>query len=99
MGGEPQDNRLMAPHELSIVIPVLNDTEPLQRLLTTIGPDPQVEIVVVSGGPPGDRLTTICSRADVRLLTSSPGRGRQMNVGAAAAAGRWIVFLHADTRL
>ena len=89
----------MASHELSIVIPVLNDAEPLRRLLPTIRPDPQVDIVVVNGGAPDDRLTAICHRPDVRLLTSAPGRGRQMNAGASAAEGRWIVFLHADTRL
>ncbi len=89
----------MPSHELSIVIPVLSDTEPLGRLLTTIRADPQVDIVVVNGGAPDDRLTAICHRPDVRLLTSAPGRGCQMNVGASAAAGRWIVFLHADTRL
>ena len=89
----------MASHELSIVIPVLNDAEPLRRLLATIRPDPRVDIVVVNGGAPDDRLTAICRRPDVRLLTSASGRGCQMNVGASAAAGRWIVFLHADTRL
>jgi rSAM/selenodomain-associated transferase 2/rSAM/selenodomain-associated transferase 1 len=89
----------MASHELSIVIPVLNDTELLQRLLTSIRPDPQVDIVIVNGGAPDDQLAEICHRPDVRLLTSAPGRGCQMNVGASAAAGRWIVFLHADTRL
>src|SRR5258705_12577916 len=89
----------MAPHELSIVIPVLNDTEPLRRLLTTIPADPRVDIVVVNGGAPDDRLNAMCRRPDVQLLTSAPGRGRQMNAGASAAAGRWIVFLHADTRL
>jgi len=89
----------MASHELSIVIPVLNDTEPLQRLLATIRADPRVDVVVVNGGAPDDRLTAICARPDVRLLTSAPGRGRQMNAGASVTAGRWIVFLHADTRL
>ena len=89
----------MASHELSIVIPVLNDTEPLRRLLTTIGADPRVDIVVVNGGAPEDRLNAICRRPDLQLLTSAPGRGHQMNVGVSAAAGRWIVFLHADTLL
>src|SRR4051812_36059700 len=89
----------MASRELSIVIPVLNDTEPLGRMLTTIRPDPRVDIVVVNGGGPEDRLDEICRRPDLQLLTSAAGRGHQMNVGASAAAGRWIVFLHADTRL
>jgi rSAM/selenodomain-associated transferase 2/rSAM/selenodomain-associated transferase 1 len=89
----------MACHELSIVIPVLDDTEALGRLLATIPVDPRVDIVVVHGGAPDERLTAICRRPDLRLLTSDPGRGCQMNVGASATAGRWIVFLHADTRL
>jgi len=89
----------MASHELSIVIPVLNDIEPLERLLASIRPDPCVDIVVVNGGAPDERLVAICRRPDVRLVTSATGRGCQMNVGASAAAGRWIVFLHADTRL
>jgi rSAM/selenodomain-associated transferase 2/rSAM/selenodomain-associated transferase 1 len=93
------DNRSVAPHELSIVIPVLDDTEPLRRLLATVPADPRVDILVINGGAPDDRLNAICGRPDVQLLTSAPGRGRQMNAGASAAAGRWIVFLHADTRL
>src|SRR5262245_7645480 len=95
----PGGQLVMPSHEMSIVIPVLDDTEPLQRLLTTIPVHPQLDIVIVNGGAPDDRLTAICDRPDVRLLTSAPGRGRQMNLGASAAAGRWIVFLHADTRL
>ena len=89
----------MASHELSVVIPVLNDTEALQRLLEAIPRDPQLDVVVVNGGAPDDRLSAICQRMDVRLMTSAAGRARQMNVGASASKGRWIVFLHADTQL
>lgn len=32
-------------------------------------------------------------------LEAPRGRARQMNAGAAAAHGRWLIFLHADTRL
>lgn len=85
---------------VSIVVPVLDDTESLARLLVTLEAMSDAEIIVVNGGPPDPRLVELTSnRADVRLLSSLPGRGRQMNVGASAARGRWFVFLHADTRL
>lgn len=84
---------------VSIVIPVLDDAEALGRLLPTLRPAPDVEILVVNGGPPDPRLAPPADRADVQALLSPPGRGRQMNVGALSANGRWFVFLHADTRL
>src|SRR5258708_29667937 len=36
---------------------------------------------------------------EIVWIRSSPGRGLQMNVGAGSARGRWLLFLHADTRL
>ncbi len=90
----------MSPPFVSIVIPVLHDTEPLARLLSAHEPRPDVEIIVVSGAAPDAGLEAVTgSRQDVRLLPCSPGRGRQMNAGASAARGRWLLFLHADTRL
>lgn len=35
----------------------------------------------------------------VRLVHSLPGRARQQNAGARAARGKWLWFVHADTRL
>jgi rSAM/selenodomain-associated transferase 2/rSAM/selenodomain-associated transferase 1 len=84
---------------VSIVIPVLDDTDALAHLLLTIEPHDDVEIIVVNGGASNGRLTAATERRDVRLLSSAPGRGRQMNVGALTARGRWFVFVHADTRL
>ena len=34
-----------------------------------------------------------------RMLTASKGRASQMNAGAKAASGEWLLFLHADTVL
>lgn len=34
-----------------------------------------------------------------RVLTAAKGRASQMNVGAKAALGEWLLFLHADTVL
>ncbi len=87
---------------VSVIIPVLHDSDELAALLGTWPqkPSPQVQLIVVSGAPPDDALSALMrGRPDVDWLESAPGRGRQMNVGAATARGRWLLFLHADTRL
>ena len=83
---------------VTIIVPVLADTDVVGRLLAEIQPNPDVEVVVVDGG--GDeRLTQIvAARPSVTLLRTAKGRGLQMNRGAAAASGTWLLFLHADSR-
>lgn len=85
---------------VSIIVPVLDDTEALARLLPAIAPNDEIEVIVVNGGPPDAGLTMLTeNRPGVVVRSSAAGRGRQMNVGALAAGGRWLLFLHADTRL
>lgn len=83
---------------VSIVVPVLADAEAAERLIDQIEGDGAVEVILVDGAadPSLDRLGT---RQVVRLLRAPRGRARQMNAGAAAAAGEWLLFLHADSRL
>ena len=89
--------------QVSIVIPVLRDSAQLERLLSSLaraGHDSAVEIVVANGDPGDGTLAPLRTRYPaVRWVAGPPGRGRQMNAGAAVAAGRWLLFLHADTRL
>jgi rSAM/selenodomain-associated transferase 2/rSAM/selenodomain-associated transferase 1 len=90
----------VSPPFVSLVIPILDDTDSLARLLPMLPASPDVEIIVVNGGAADSRLATLIdAHRHVSLLSSSSGRGRQMNVGALAARGRWFLFLHADTRL
>ena len=84
---------------VSIVVPLLDDTPAAVRLLATLPARPDVEIVLVDGGhdPALDGLAA--ARADVRLIRSARGRGRQLDAGAAGASGAWLWFLHADSRV
>lgn len=85
---------------VSLIVPTLDDTEPLERLLSGFETNPEIEILVVNGAASDPRLDALAdNRRDVRFLSSAAGRGRQMNAGAWVAHGRWLVFLHADTRL
>ena len=86
---------------ITIVIPVLNDRVALASLLEALPADPSVEIIVVNGSELRDPAMDALSERYPGLswMQSAPGRGVQMNRGARHARGRWLVFLHADTRL
>ena len=82
-----------------MVVPVLDDTGPAQQLLARLGDDPEVEIIVVDGGRDELLEQSVNARPSARLLRTRPGRAHQMNTGAKAASGEWLLFLHADSRL
>ena len=87
---------------ITVVIPVLNDAAALASLLPALPiADPFLEVIVVDGSDASDRaLDALRERhSGVRWMQASPGRGAQMNHGARHAHGRWLVFLHSDTRL
>jgi len=86
---------------VTIIIPVLHDTTALSALLPALPIDASVQLLVVDGGAEqGSAWDALHARHPaVEWIRASPGRAVQMNAGAARARGRWIVFLHADTRL
>ena len=81
---------------LSVVIPALNAAATLPACLAAVGEG--AERVVVDGGS-SDGTPAIAEACDARVVASPRGRGVQLRRGAAAAAGDWLLFLHADTRL
>ena len=91
-----QDERLV-----TIVLPVLHDTAALGSVLPTLPHHPTVEIVVVDGGDPAESAMAQLRAVnpDIIWIRSPAGRAVQMNRGAREGRGRWLLFLHADTRL
>ncbi len=83
---------------LSVVIPALDEEEHVEAAVASARPSPAVEVLVVDGGSL-DRTVERATAAGARVLQAAPGRASQQNAGAAAARGRWLLFLHADTRL
>ena len=55
--------------------------------------------VIVSDGGSTDETCNIASLQNCILVSSLPGRGRQLNTGAKNASGDVLLFLHADVRL
>ncbi len=80
---------------ISVIIPVLNEAEILEKMLSEL----QLELVgheliVVDGGSTDD---TVCIAEKYgRVISSERGRAKQLNAGADAANGDILVFLHAD---
>lgn len=85
---------------LSIIIPALNEAEGLPLLLEDLQglKGPEVEVLVVDGGSTDD-TAAVAEAGGARVLSSPPGRARQLGTGAGAARGDWFLFLHADSRL
>lgn len=84
---------------VTIVTPVLGDTDAVRALLEQIPATPAVEIVVVDGGADPEIATVVAAHGRATLRRSAAGRARQMNAGAAGASGKWLLFLHADSAL
>lgn len=87
-----------APATVSVIIPALNEESVLGDLLACLCLQSPHQVIVVDGGSQ-DRTVELAQAAGAVVLTTSPGRARQMNAGAAAATGDILLFLHADTLL
>ncbi len=81
---------------VSIIVPVRNEariiSEALQRLRTDF---PDCELIVVDGG--SSDATPELAGAHARVVTTAPGRARQMNEGPRHTRGDVLWFVHADT--
>lgn len=85
--------------DLGVVVPALDEAESLPGLLADLSELRTAHQVVVVDGGSRDATAT-AARAGGAWVTRSPrGRARQFNAGAAFLESRWLLFLHADTRL
>ena len=88
------------PPLVSVVMPVLNEETVLRRnlpvLMRRLARQPhRIEFIVVDGGS-SDASVEVARDSGAVVIASPRGRGRQMNVGTAAAKGEWLWYLHAD---
>jgi len=82
---------------LSVVIPALDEAEGIAASVSSAmaGAD---EVLVVDGGS-RDATPERARAAGARVISSAPGRARQLGVGAESTEGDVVLFLHADSQL
>jgi len=92
--------------ELSIVTPVLNERDELPAFLDMLERQERLrfELVISDGGSKDGSLEWLEEQRagqgfKVRLRRGDRGRARQLNLGARAARGEILLFLHVDSRL
>ena len=84
---------------LSIIIPTWNESSCIEMTLTLLQPIRQwSEIIVVDAGSKDSTQDLARPLADI-VITSEKGRAIQMNTGANAAKGEYLLFFHADTQM
>ena len=84
---------------ISVIIPTLDEAGRIGPLVKDLfGRTPAPEVIVVDGGS-RDSTVDEAAAAGARVLAAPRGRGQQLRVGAEAARGEVLLFLHADTRL
>jgi rSAM/selenodomain-associated transferase 2 len=84
---------------IGVVIPTLNEAEFLPALLADLRRVVVPLDIVIADGGSTDGTLAAASAAGVRTVVAPCGRAGQMNAGARAANGGWLLFLHADSRL
>lgn len=92
---------------LSIIIPVLNEAENIEKLLLHLVKNSNkrdsLEIIICDGGSTDgtqkivEKVAATFSEISITLLHTGKGRAKQMNAGAAIAKGDIFYFLHADS--
>lgn len=82
---------------IAVIVPALDEGSVLETNLPPLVAE--ADEVVLSDGGSDDRTVAIARELGATVVEGPPGRGTQLNLGAAAASSDVLLFVHADTAL
>jgi rSAM/selenodomain-associated transferase 2 len=89
---------MIARVRLTLIVPALDAAIFLPACLAALAEATDAERLLVDGGST-DATREIAATQGWRVIDAPRGRGRQLDAGAKAATGDWLLFVHADTVL
>jgi rSAM/selenodomain-associated transferase 2 len=84
---------------ICIIVPVLNEAANIRQFLSNLRTNAPDAHIIVADGESRDGTAQLARDLCDRVITSTPGRARQMNCGARVACGEVLWFLHADSEV
>lgn len=88
----------MTPEDVSVVIPVLNETGNIETAIRSAWSNGAGQVIVCDGGSE-DQSVMAAQQCGAVVVHSQPGRGRQLARGVQEADRAMLLFLHADNVL
>ena len=85
---------------ISIIIPTLNESKNLPLLLSDLSEINHISEILIIDSTSKDKTREIAFINGTRFYKlNKKNRGLQLNYGAKKAKGKWLFFIHADSRL
>jgi len=78
-----KDRFFSAPHNISVIIPTLNEAGSISRCLTSLQNHSALKEVIIADGGSTDKTREIAVDGGARVVESQKGRGLQISTGAA----------------
>jgi rSAM/selenodomain-associated transferase 2 len=88
--------RYSGPTFVSVVIPTLNESKELIRILTSLQNQEALKEVIVADGGSMDDTCELAEEYNARVVQGRAGRGFQIKAGVETATGDVLLILHAD---